>query len=928
VSKAGSSAAAARIATHGGRDDAFPTMSGSLEIPTSAEAREAFAAAVERDPARPQRVLQSADLTPEVRREVELLVRAYERGRAIERALCASNCAIDQVIADVERVRTVPIDQSIPALIGAYRVEGVLSRTARAVVVLAQQERPIQREVALKLLFEDASNPDIAARVEFERQILASLEHPNIARIYDFGVDERKRPYIVMERVRDGTITEWCESAGKGRDARLSGFLQVVEAIRYAHARGVLHCDLKPANILIQELEGAPYAKVIDFGIARAFGGALAERAALIDLPQSVGTLLSMSPEALAPGGAELDVRTDVFGLGLVLFELLAGRPPRVARDGDLAGTVRDLLEQPVPRLVTVEPTTPPDLDAIVAKACSTRPEDRYDSVAAFGADIEAFLAGREVSARRRGVIEKARRVAGRRWKVAALAGGVALVAFVWVEAVTGPVRTKASEQLSRARESIAAASALRNVAGRTAEREARAIDALDATRAALDLAGPSAEAIDLRAAALEEAILPRLTRNDHKSSETVRLVSELVGIREDAVKASGDARSLERLSIALAYQLDTVRGTDAYDAIEARQLAIDEELYARDPNSRLYADNLCWSYQRVYAPMWGRGESGRVLELLRRSTEIAEANLARHGPSVLTLHTSASAALYEMFVARIDDRSLDALRAVAARARARTAALLRMQPDHAEGASCGLEATTIEANELIDHGMPAEAVRVLQEARALAQPAIAREIEFGHLGLRVIWSWQSEALAWLAAGDAVRAEAAVDRFSEEIDRHRDRLRSTRSLGEVLSSRDLMRIRIALLRGDIAQARAAIPAMIGGAQRDMRAEGDLALDPLALLLAEHLRHARSTPELEGFLREIAQSIDAELERSELTADGRRVPRLSRLALELVLDRGADLRQIATDIRADAVRNLMTEADLRRLERTAGIRTRG
>ena len=137
-----------------------------------------------------------------------------------------------------------------------------------------------------------------------------------------------------------------------------------------------------------------------------------------------------------------------------------------------------------------------------------------------------------------------------------------------------------------------------------------------------------------------------------------------------------------------------------------------------------------------------------------------------------------------------------------------------------------------------------------------------------------------------------------------------------------------MRIRIALLRGDIAQARAAIPAMIGGAQRDMRAEGDFALDPLALLLAEHLRHARSTPELEGFLREIAQSIDAELERSELTADGRRVPRLSRLALELVLDRGADLRQIANDIRADAIRNLMTEADLRRLERTAGLRTRG
>jgi hypothetical protein len=312
---------------------------------------------------------------------------------------------------------------------------------------------------------------------------------------------------------------------------------------------------------------------------------------------------------------------------------------------------------------------------------------------------------------------------------------------------------------------------------------------------------------------------------------------------------------------------------------------------------------------------------------LLRRSTEIAEANLARHGPSVLTLHTSASAALYEMFAARLDGRSLEALRAVAARARARADALLRLQPDHAEGASFGLEATTIEAGELIDHGMPEEAVRVLQEARALAEPAIVRETEFGHLGLRVIWSWQSEALAWLAAGDAVRAEAAVDRFSEEIDRRRDRLRSTASLGGLLTSRDLMRIRIALLRGEVAQARASIPAMLGGAHRDLRAEGDIALDPLALLLAEHLRHARSTPEIADFLREIAQSIDDQLGKSELTEDGRRLPRLSRLALEIVLDRGTDLRRLSNEIRDVAARDLMTEAELRRFERLAGLRER-
>ena len=907
-------------------------MSGSREIPTSAEAREAFAAAVERDSARPLSALQSAGLKPEVRREVELLVQAYERGRAIERALCASDCAIDRVIADVERVRAAPIDQSIPALIGAYRVEGVLSRTARSAVVLAQQERPIQREVALKLLFENASNPDIAARVELERQILASLEHPNIARIYDFGVDERQRPYIVMERVRDGTITEWCESAGKTRDARLSCFLQVIEAIRYAHARGVLHCDLKPANILIQELEGAPYAKVIDFGIARAFGGALAERAALIDLPQSVGTLLSMSPEALTPGGAELDVRTDVYGLGLVLFELLSDRPPRVAREGDLAGTVRDLLEQPVPRLSAVVAGVPPDLDAIVAKACAAQPEHRYETVAALGADIEAYLAGREVSARRRGVVEKARRIVGRRWKVGALTIGVAMASLAWVQFVTGPVRAKVSEQFARAQSAISAAAALRNVAGSNEQRDSYAAEALEATRAAIEIGGLTPEALELRAAAVEEAILPRLARDDHRSDETVRLVNELVRIREDAVKVAGDARSLERLSIALAYQLDTVRYTDAYAAIEARQLAIDEELYARAPDSRLYADNLSWSYQRVMGPMWARGESRRALELMRRSSEIAEANLARHGASALTLHTAAAAGWYDAWAASVDGRPLAALRDASARARAHAVALLKWSPDHAKGADFAMKATVLEARALIERGTPEDAARLLQETRAWAAPVILREPTVGQVGSAPADSWECEALAWLACGDPALADAAVDQLAREIERDGDRLRQRKMLERSLASCDMLRLRAALLRGEVAEAKAAIPPLLTRARRALATEGAGALDEIALGLVAHLNEdagARkaSSPEVLAMCKDLAETLDAALKPAEVDGQGRPLPGHSRLAVEMLLGRGADLAGIARAIRAREDHGVSLEADLQRLERWAGLRTR-
>jgi serine/threonine protein kinase len=928
------------IATQQQRFGAYPIMSGSLEIPVSAEAREAFAAAVERDPVQPARALASADLAPTVRREVESLLTAYDRGRAIERALCDPLCGIDRVVASVARAHAAPVDRAIPSRIGAYSIERVLSRTAQAAVLLAQQERPIQREVALKLLFEDASDPDIAGRVELERQILAALEHPNIARIYDFGVDERNRPYIVMERVRDGTIAEWCmgraQSSEEGAAGRLGDslrvFLQVTEAVRYAHARGVLHCDLKPANILIQELEGAPYAKVIDFGIARAFGGALAERSALLDLSQSVGTLLSMSPEALKPGGSELDVRTDVFGLGLVLFELIAGRPPRIARDGDLVGTVRDLLEQPIPRLSQVASGIPADLDAILAKACATDSAQRYESVAAFAADLEAFLAGREVSARRRGGIERVRRVVGRRWRVGAIALGVAGVSLAWVQFVEGPVRARVTEQFARAQSSIAAASALRNIAGSGEQREAHAAEALEAARLAIELGGRTPEAVELRAAALEEAILPRLVRDDHTSSETVRLVNELVQIREDAVKVVGDARSLERLSIALAYQLDTVRYTDAYPALEARQLALDEELHARDPESRLYADNLSWSYQRVMGPMWTRGESRRALELMRRSSEIAEANLAKHGASAVTRHTAAAAALYDALAASVDGRPLADLRDAAKRAREHAAALLKWSPDHAKGADFALSATIVEARALIDHGMEEDGAKLLADVRSWTAPVILRELAVGQVGFRIAASWELEARAWIACGEASRAHAAVDAFVREIEREGERRRQRKMFERAIATRDMLYQRVALLRGEVAEVRAALPAILARARRALDAEGAGALDEIALDLLEHVKEVgrnreQVSPEVLAMFKDIAQAVDADLKPTEVGEDGRPLPRHSRFAVELILDRGADLAAIARAIRAREDHGVSLEAPLQRLERWAGSRDR-
>ena len=925
--------------------DAFAIMSGALEIPASPEAREAFADAVERDPARPRRALASSVLPPAVRAEVELLVAAYERGVAIERALCAQNGEIDRVVAEVARSRAASVSHEIPERIGDYAVTGVLSRTARSVVLAASQERPIQREVALKLLFEDASDPDIAARVELERQILASLEHPNIARIYDFGIDERNRPYIVMERVRDGAINEWCAARyardRAGHDARIAIFLQVVEAVRYAHARGVLHCDLKPANILIQEFEGAPYAKVIDFGIARAFSGALAERAALVELSQSVGTLLSMSPEALVPGGAELDVRTDVFGLGLVLFELLAGRPARVAREGDLAGTVRDLLEQPVPRLSAVMAGAPADLDAILAKACACEPTARYETVAALGQDLRAFLDGQEVSARRRSMRERARRSIVRRWKVAAALGALLAIGVGAPLIATAPARARLGELRAQAGAAVDSAQAIRNDAGRADEHAALVEQALDASIAALELGARTTEALELRASALEEAILPRLAHHDHTSVATVKLVQELVAIREEVLRDRPSARAKERLSIALAYQLDTVRGTDAYPALEARQLALDEELFAENPDVRVFADNLCWSYQRVYDPMWRRGEHEQVISLLRRSGEIGEMILAKHGADARSLHTAAAAAVYVAYAERAAG-DVEAMLAATGRARAHGMALLRMSPNHRLGAGLLIRAAEMEASVRLEDGDAREVAAMLKETIDASKAGSAYDAVLSTAVDVALDICPPEARAWIAAGEPARAEQSIASFSRALEQPevRDWLHKWHALTRYTVRRDMLRVRVSSLRGDHGAAREQMQALLSLARGRPTGERIETLTEIAFALGEFDERQSHEPAVSALVRETAEAVDrglSEPQREEAGEALREVLRegspdlsrhLGRLATGILvggLDTPEKFAAAAAELRTVPGTSMDLEWALRALERSAARR---
>lgn len=308
---------------------------------------------------------------------------------------------------------------------GPYRLVAELGRGGMGVVFLAEQERPIRREVALKVIKLGMDTHEVLARFEQEKNILSVMEHPGIARVLDAGVTSRGRPYFAMDLVEGQPLTMFCNSESLGLQERLQLFLQVCSAVGHAHQKGVIHRDLKPANLLARRTASGAEIKVIDFGIAKALGGETPGATLYTRNGEVLGTPDYMSPEQANGQTARTDTRTDVFSLGAVLYELLTGLTPMRAKqmrhDESQARASLDF-EKPVPAPSTVLNWTNPDeqanpsepwhslrtpatrheiqgdLDWITLKALETEPERRYASVEALAKDIEDWLAGLPVS--------------------------------------------------------------------------------------------------------------------------------------------------------------------------------------------------------------------------------------------------------------------------------------------------------------------------------------------------------------------------------------------------------------------------------------------------------------------------------------------------------------------------------------------------
>ena len=306
--------------------------------------------------------------------------------------------------------------------IGPYKLIQLIGEGGFGAVFEAEQERPVKRRVALKLIKLGMDTRDVIARFEAERLALARMEHPHIARVLDAGATENGRPYFVMELVYGEPISRYCERHKLTVTARLKLFEQICAAVQHAHTKGIIHRDLKPSNILVGTHDGAASAKVIDFGIAKATSGQLSEQSALTAQFQMMGTPLYMSPEQ-AQGSADIDTRTDIYSLGVVLYELLTGTTPFAYSLQTAAyGEVQRIICEVDPPLPSARVNASKDalkkialfcqlnaralvhllrgeLDWIVMKAIEKDRARRYPTANALALDVQRYLDGQPVMA-------------------------------------------------------------------------------------------------------------------------------------------------------------------------------------------------------------------------------------------------------------------------------------------------------------------------------------------------------------------------------------------------------------------------------------------------------------------------------------------------------------------------------------------------
>jgi serine/threonine protein kinase/tetratricopeptide (TPR) repeat protein len=375
----------------------------------------------------------------------------------------------------------VTLSERAGSKIGRFKLLEQIGEGGFAVVFMAEQEFPVRRRVALKIIKFGMDTRQIVARFEAERQALAMMDHPNVAKVFDGGATAPAsgypgRPYFVMELVRGIPITQYCDHNSLNIRERLALFMQVCRAVEHAHQKGLIHRDIKPSNVLVSTEDGQPHVKVIDFGIAKAMQAPLTDKTLFTEFQQLIGTPAYMSPEQ-AEGSLDIDTRSDVYSLGVLLYELLAGAPPldpkqlRNTSFAEMQRIIREV-EPPTPstRLSTLaadaqerkagQRKSDPgrlrhilmgDLDWIVMKCLEKNRGCRYSTANALAADLERYLCNEPVEARRPTGIYRLKKFVAR--NRAAVLGGSAVtltLAIGLAAATIGFIQARRQAEIAR----------------------------------------------------------------------------------------------------------------------------------------------------------------------------------------------------------------------------------------------------------------------------------------------------------------------------------------------------------------------------------------------------------------------------------------------------------------------------------------------
>src|SRR6266446_2907539 len=390
----------------------------------------------------------------DLRQRVETLLNAHAAGAFLEEPAAPVASHTLQIFP--------PVSERPGDRIGRYKLLQQIGEGGCGVVYMAEQDEPVQRRVALKVIKLGMDTKQVIARFEAERQALALMDHPNIAKVLDGGATQTGRPYFVMELVRGIKITEFCDHNNLPTRERLDLFMQVCRAIQHAHQKGIIHRDIKPSNILVTINDGVPVPKVIDFGIAKATQGRLTDKTLFTAFEQFIGTPAYMSPEQAVMTSLDIDTRSDIYSLGVLLYELLTGKTPFDSKElleaglDEMRRTIQEQEpERPSTKLSTMvegeltitakrHHTEPPklissvrgDLDWIVMKCLEKDRARRYETVNGLAADIQCHLKNEPVKARPPSSLYRLRKSVQRNKLAFAAGGAVGLASVVAVVAL------------------------------------------------------------------------------------------------------------------------------------------------------------------------------------------------------------------------------------------------------------------------------------------------------------------------------------------------------------------------------------------------------------------------------------------------------------------------------------------------------------